>query len=85
VRFAQPRGLGLKVSDEFTVPLCAIHHHHIHTTGKEQPWWQERNIDPLKVASDLWQKSRERYRTARKAALPESTEVPTDQGAGSAS
>ena len=26
IRFAQPRGLGLKVSDEFTVPLCNGHH-----------------------------------------------------------
>ena len=60
VRYAQSRGLSLKVSDEFTVPLCAIHHHHIHTTGKEREWWQERNIDPLKVASALWQQSRER-------------------------
>ena len=34
VRYAQSRGLSLKVSDEFTVPLCATHHHHIHTTGK---------------------------------------------------
>ena len=50
-----PKGLSLKVSDEFTVPLCAIHHHQIHTTGKEREWWQERNIDPLKVASRLWQ------------------------------
>ena len=24
IRYAQPRGLGLKVSDEFTVPLCTI-------------------------------------------------------------
>jgi hypothetical protein len=31
------------VSDEFTVPLCAIHHHQIHTTGKEREWWEERN------------------------------------------
>ena len=59
VRYAQSRGLSLKVSDEFTVPLCAIHHHDIHTTGKEKEWWQERNIDPLKVAGGLWQKSRE--------------------------
>jgi hypothetical protein len=59
VRYAQPRGLGLKVSDEFTVPLCAIHHHHIHTTGKEREWWLEQNIDPLKIASELWHKSRE--------------------------
>jgi len=61
VRYAQSRGLSLKVSDEFTVPLCAIHHRNIHTTGKEQEWWHERNIDPLKVASALWQHSRERY------------------------
>ena len=60
VRYAQSRGLSLKVSDEFTVPLCAIHHHHIHTTGKEREWWQERNIDPLKIANALWQQSRER-------------------------
>ena len=51
IRYAQSRGLGLKVSDEFTVPLCATHHHHIHTTGKEQEWWQERNFDPLKIAT----------------------------------
>ena len=60
VRYAQSRGLSLKVSDEFTVPLCAIHHHNIHTTGKEREWWQERNIDPLEVANALWQQSRER-------------------------
>jgi hypothetical protein len=53
----------LKVSDEFTVPLCAVHHHHIHTTGKERDWWLERNIDPLKIANALWQQSHERQRS----------------------
>ena len=48
------------MSDEFTVPLCAIHHHHIHTTSKEREWWQERNVDPLKIAYALWQQSREK-------------------------
>jgi hypothetical protein len=61
VRYAQSKGLSLKVSDEFTVPLCAIHHHQIHTTGKEREWWQERNIDPLKVAMSLWQHSQDQY------------------------
>jgi hypothetical protein len=61
------RGLSLKVSDEFTVPLCAIHHHHIHTTGKEREWWQERNIDPLKIANALWQNSREQDPAVREA------------------
>jgi hypothetical protein len=60
IRYAQPRGLSLKVSDEFTVPLCAIHHHQIHTTGNEREWWEERNIDPLKIATALWQQGRER-------------------------
>ena len=67
VRYAQSRGLSLKVSDEFTVPLCAIHHHHIHTTGKEREWWQKRNIDPLKVANDLWQQTRQRQSSTTKA------------------
>jgi hypothetical protein len=57
IRFAQSRGLGLKVSDEFTVPLCAIHHSENHTTGDERRWWQERKLDPLPVARRLWQES----------------------------
>jgi hypothetical protein len=60
IRYAQSKGLSLKVSDEFTVPLCAIHHHQIHTTGKEREWWEERNVDPLVVASRLWQDTRGR-------------------------
>ena len=58
VRYAQPRGLGLKVSDEFTVPLCATHHQQLHNTTKEREWWQERNIDPLEIALRLWQETR---------------------------
>jgi hypothetical protein len=45
------------VSDEFTVPLCAIHHSENHTTGDERRWWQERELDPLPVAHRLWQES----------------------------
>ena len=33
--FAQPRALGLKVSDEFTVPLCRGHHRQLHQAGNE--------------------------------------------------
>ena len=58
VRHAQPRGLALKVSDEFTVPLCAVHHDEIHRTLREKEWWQERNVDPLPVAAALWRESR---------------------------
>jgi DNA recombination protein Rad52 len=59
LRYAQPRGLALKVSDEFTVPLCAIHHSENHATGDERRWWQERKIDPLSVAAELWCKTNE--------------------------
>jgi hypothetical protein len=59
-------------------PLCAIHHHHIHTTGKEQEWWQERNIDLLVIAKDLWRQSRERYPTAREVDSPKSLEERAD-------
>lgn len=58
VRFGQQRGVGLKVSDEFTVPLCAIHHQENHTVGNERQWWQDRRLDPLILASKLWEESR---------------------------
>jgi len=54
VRFAQQRGLGLKVSDEFTVPLCRVHHRELHRTPKEVDWWSRTGIEPLSVAHELW-------------------------------
>ena len=46
--------MSLKVSDEFTVPLCAIHHAENHATGNERGWWEQHKIDPLEVARSLW-------------------------------
>jgi hypothetical protein len=54
LRFAQPRGLGLKVSDEFTVPLCRSHHRDLHRTGNEIRWWTQFGIQPLSIAYKLW-------------------------------
>jgi hypothetical protein len=56
--FTQPRGLGYRVSDEFTVPVCRIHHRELHRSGDEAAWWQKLNIDPLPVAFRLWQHTR---------------------------
>jgi hypothetical protein len=56
--FAQPRALGHRVSDEFTVPVCRIHHRELHRSGNEAAWWQKLNIDPLPVALRLWQHTR---------------------------
>jgi DNA recombination protein Rad52 len=59
IRFAQPRAMGLKVSDEFTVPLCAGHHDAVHKTGDERAWWARHGvIEPLKFAERLWAASR---------------------------
>ena len=54
IRFAQANGIGLKVSDEFTVPLCATHHSENHRTGSETKWWEAYKIEPLSIAHQLW-------------------------------
>lgn len=58
LRFAQPRALGKKVSDEFTVPLCRTHHRDNHQHGNELLWWETLSIDPIQTANSLWQMSR---------------------------
>ncbi len=58
IRFAQPRAMGRKVSDEWTVPLCATHHRSLHAVGDEQKWWRARGIEPIVHAERLWQLSR---------------------------
>jgi DNA recombination protein Rad52 len=57
VRYAQPRALGLKVSDEFTVPLCRGHHRQLHQAGNEETWWKSLNIDPLTIAKGFWEQT----------------------------
>ena len=54
---SQVRAMGRKVSDEFTVPLCAIHHRELHERGNEKAWWKQHKIEPMKVARQLWQAS----------------------------
>jgi hypothetical protein len=60
LRFAQPRALGRKVSDEFTVPLCRLHHRELHQFGSEARWWKNARIDPVPIARELWDSSRPR-------------------------
>jgi Rad52/22 family double-strand break repair protein len=60
LRFAQARALGMKVSDEFTVPLCRTHHRYLHQTGNEVAWWEKARIEPLPIARKLWETSRPR-------------------------
>jgi hypothetical protein len=56
--FAQVRALGRKVSDEFTVPLCRLHHRELHRSRNESLWWKNLGIDPIKIAAQLWDRTR---------------------------
>jgi hypothetical protein len=55
--FTQPRALGRRVSDEFIVPVCRVHHRELHRSGDEAAWWRSLNIDPLPIALRLWQQT----------------------------
>ena len=57
IRFAQPRALGRKVSDEYTVPVCRLHHRELHRYGDEASWWTAVSVDPLPIALKLWRRS----------------------------
>jgi hypothetical protein len=71
LRFAQARAIGRKVSDEFTVPLCRLHHREIHRHGDEIAWWKAINVDPLPIALRQWQRT-------RGIIVTESSRVPQD-------
>ncbi|MPZ24689.1 MAG: DUF968 domain-containing protein [Dehalococcoidia bacterium] len=58
LKFTQPRAMGAKVSDEYTVPLCAIHHRELHDAGDETGWWQRVRVDPVPAANALWDETR---------------------------
>jgi hypothetical protein len=54
----QPRAMGRKVSDEFAVPLCRVHHRAVHRANAEPSWWEAFALDPVKVAHRLWKETR---------------------------
>ena len=58
LRYMQPRALGRKASDEFTVPLCRVHHRAAHRAGDERAWWKAAGIEPMKFARWLWKQTR---------------------------
>jgi hypothetical protein len=87
LRFAQPRALGRRVSDEYTVPLCRSHHRILHRYGDEVAWWEANGFDPLLVARELWQQTRfvgaiEVHEMATEAGLPPANRDPQDDAPG---
>jgi DNA recombination protein Rad52 len=57
LKFAQPRALASKPSDEWTVPLCLLHHRALHDVGSEERWWEKHGIDATGEARRLWDKT----------------------------
>jgi len=57
LRFAQPRSMGSKPSDEWAVPLCLLHHRALHDAGNEEKWWSDQGIDAKTEAERLWRQS----------------------------
>jgi hypothetical protein len=53
----QLRALGKEVSDEWTVPLCLLHHRALHEVSNEPQWWAEHKLDPKAEAERFWQES----------------------------
>jgi hypothetical protein len=84
--FMQPRALGRKVSDEYVVPLCRIHHRAVHRVSDKQVWWTQQGIDPVVVARSLWTSTRLDAGPAQNDDRLDSTvrdaSVPPDGGAG---
>ncbi len=72
--FMQPRALGRKVSDEFVVPLCRIHHRAVHRVSDEQAWWAQVRIDAAAVARKLWTITRLDEGSASTGAKKETTD-----------
>jgi len=75
LKFAQPRSLGRKVSDEFTVPLCRDHHRDLHRFGNELAWWTNLQIEPIEAARDFWAASQFRANSLIPGAWPSDNRV----------
>ncbi len=71
IRFAQPRALGRKVSDEYTVPVCRLHHRELHRYGDEASWWAAIGLDPIPIALSLWRRSGAGQRQVVKGEFPQ--------------
>ncbi len=59
----------MKVSDEFTVPLCRSHHRNLHQAGNEVRWWENFRIEPLPVACKLWEETHSQQRRVSQASV----------------
>ena len=64
------------MSDEYTVPVCRLHHRDLHSYGDEASWWAGVGIDPLPIALELWRRSRLTYSFDTTGPKPLSDAIP---------
>jgi len=46
--------MGMKVGDNWCVPLCHAHHMELHNFGDERLWWAMQGVDPIEHAIELF-------------------------------
>lgn len=56
LRCTGERGVGMKSTDRWAIPLTTEEHRDVHRVGtkKEQAWFRERGIECLDLAGALW-------------------------------
>ncbi len=47
-------GMGLKTGDNYTIPICWLHHQTLHSMG-ESKFWKRWGIEAEKEANILWE------------------------------
>ena len=53
---AEDRGVGLKTSDKYAVPLCNDCHTQLHMTGDERRYFDTRGVDAYVWVQQNWRK-----------------------------
>jgi hypothetical protein len=56
LRIKGERGVGMKATDRWAVPLTRAEHTDVHKVGSkmEMAWFRGRGIDPLQLSAALW-------------------------------
>jgi hypothetical protein len=67
LRVPSERGVGLKATDRWAVPLTRVEHEECHTVGsrKEELWFIARGCDVYSLANGLWQQTGDLERMLR--------------------
>lgn len=50
LRRAEKNAMGMKVGDNWVVPLCDEHHKKLHSVGNEDIFWAYQGLDPYEIA-----------------------------------